>query len=195
MTLRLRSDGPVGIDELINLNQATSTSPVVASSSGTTTVTDFSSRKESITTKPTSAGTSYPVKGYTGKGKATATYASSLSATHGSASEAEAEVDAARDNALVGVGDWMAESSTAAAPLKGSSRPRKRQHAKSQPKHKKPPVVIFQRQSTACASSDDECPTVAKPEARCNSRGMHTCTLTKACRADLNRYQISPLSP
>ena len=163
MTVALRSEGVLGIDELIHLNRALSPLPVVASSSGTLTSTVFSSRKESTGTKPTSAGTSYPVDGY--KGKAVATYASSVSATHGSGSEAEAELEALRDSALVGVGDWSADP-----PLKGSARARKRPRVNRRPKHKKP-VVIIQQEGTGSASSGDEGPAVAKQVARRNGKG------------------------
>ncbi|KAF2793280.1 hypothetical protein K505DRAFT_244767 [Melanomma pulvis-pyrius CBS 109.77] len=161
LTLRLRSEGPVGIDELINLHRATSPSPVVASSSGTRTTVVFSSREASTATKPTSAGTSYPVENYTGKGKAIATYASSLSATQGSASEAEAEIEATRDNSLFGLGDWTADGPVTAAPLKGFARAGKRQRTNRRPKPKKPEVVIHG--GPVFASSDDEGPAVANP--------------------------------
>jgi hypothetical protein len=177
MTLRLRTEGHVGIDELINLCRFTSPAPAPVESSllATRTQTAFSSRKESTATKHTSASTSYPAKGCTGKSKSIVTSASSLCATQGSASEAEAEGDATRENALVGVGHWVVESSAAAQPLKGPARTRKRQRVNSRPKHKKPPVVICQHRGIACALSDDKCPTVAKPkDLRC-SNGMDVC--------------------
>lgn len=169
LTRRLRSEGSVGIGELIHLHQAASPHPVVASSSDTRTTTVFSSRKDSTATKPTSASTSYPVESYAVKGKVVATYPSSLSATQGSASEAEAEIDAARDNFLVGVGDWTADGPIAALPLKGSARARKRQHMNRRPKHKKP-VVLIHQSSSGCTLSDDEGSAVAKLETPRGSR-------------------------
>ncbi|KAF2706183.1 hypothetical protein K504DRAFT_505142 [Pleomassaria siparia CBS 279.74] len=174
LTLRLRSRAPVGINELIYIQQVTSPGPatapgfVTAPSSGTPTRTVFSSHEASENTKPTSTGTSYPVEGYTGKGKATATYASSLSATHGSASEAEADMDTARDEALVGVGDWMDGSSVTTTPLRTPARAVKGERVKRGSKHKKP-IVIHEEHLKTALSDDEASPAVAKPEARHNN--------------------------
>lgn len=167
MTLRLRSEGALGIDELIDLNRQRSPPPVDASSAGTLTTTLFSSHKPSTVTKQTSAGTSYPVDGYAGKGKAVATYASSLSATHGSGSDTELE--AIRDEALFGVGDW-ADGPAASRTLKGSARARRRPRPVRRLKHKKP-VVIIQQDGTGSASDEDNVP-AAKQVTRRNGRGM-----------------------
>jgi len=150
--------------ELISLTGAVSSFPTAASSSGTRSTAFSSSRKES--TKPTSAGTSYPVERYHGKGKAIATYPSSVSATQGSASEAEADVEAFVNSTLVGVGDWATDSRSAAPPLKGGARARKRTRRSGQ---KKPPVVVHNGE-TECTSGE-EYPAVAKPATHRSARG------------------------
>lgn len=168
------------MEKHIDLYNVTSPAPTKSSPLGSCTQAAFSSYKELTATKLTSAGTATNLTSagtaYPFKGKTIATYASSLSATQGSASEAEAENNATRDNTLVGVGYWMVES---APLLKGSARACKRQRVNLRLKHNKPPVVIIQQRGISCALSDDECSTVAKPEDRFNRKGMHmrTCAL------------------
>lgn len=124
-TLRLREDPLIELDDIVsNLHQYRHTSTSAASSS-VPTDSVFSSRKESLGTKPTSAGTSYPLH----KGKAVATYSSSLSATHGSDSEHER----AREDPFAGMGDW--------AGVKQPRAPNKKPSGQSRPKK---PVVIIQ---------------------------------------------------
>lgn len=135
VALRSQTEYPLSLNDLVDLNRAVPSSHDVPSTVGTLTTTVPSSQKESSVTKPTSAGTSYIVDGYTdkGKGKTLKTYASSLSATHGSGSEAEAE----QDNVLFGVGDQF-ESST----LRGAARARKRVQGHKISRPKKVPLVI-----------------------------------------------------
>ncbi|KAJ4295174.1 hypothetical protein N0V90_007184 [Kalmusia sp. IMI 367209] len=148
MTVALRSDRSISLDDLVYLNQTAPRTHDIPSSLGTLTTTVFSSQKESSVTKPTSAGTSYVIDGYNGKGKgkAVVTYASSLSATHGSGSEAEAE----QDNALFGVGDQFEIN-----PLKGAAKARKRPRVNRKPKSKKPVLVIHQQQPVPMSSDMD----------------------------------------
>ncbi|KAF2643626.1 hypothetical protein P280DRAFT_516019 [Massarina eburnea CBS 473.64] len=165
MTVALRSQDPIDFDDIVRLNRAASPSHDGSSTIGTLTTAVFSSYKESSGTKPTSAGTSYPVGG---KGKAVATYASSLSATHGSISEAEA----GKEHTFVGIGDWVArEDSDAVRRLRGSARARKRPRI-SHPKHKKPVVVIQQdirQDSPYLATSEDEDSPIAESISRHNN--------------------------
>ncbi|KAF1957028.1 hypothetical protein CC80DRAFT_53555 [Byssothecium circinans] len=164
MTVTLRSEGTVDLDDIVRLNRNASPSHDTPTSLGTLTTTLFSSHKESRGTKPTSAGTSYPIGG---KGKAVATYASSLSATHGSGSEVEAE----KDHAFVGIGDWTAGASSDAVcpPLKGVARTRKRpRHIK----HKKPVVIIQHDRPHSdpypASSEDEELPAVENVSQGCS---------------------------
>ncbi|KAF2193737.1 hypothetical protein K469DRAFT_241794 [Zopfia rhizophila CBS 207.26] len=151
-TLALRGSDHIGIDELISLNR--NNSLTVACSSAAPTTSFFSSHKGSSVTKPTSAGTSYPIEGK-GKDKAVATYASSLSATHGSGSDTELE--AIRDNALFGVGDWIGDGARTPRMPKGSTRTIKRPR---RPKAKKP--VVIQQTRHGSASEEDEGPATEK---------------------------------
>ncbi|KAF2626250.1 hypothetical protein BU25DRAFT_104094 [Macroventuria anomochaeta] len=98
-TLARRNDGH---DE-DNLSRASSSATTSVGSSPTAV---FSFREPSIVTKPTSYGTGYPTHDYKGEGKADTTYATSLSAKHGSGSEAEVEHDDALCTALLGAGAW-----------------------------------------------------------------------------------------
>lgn len=137
VALRSKTESDFSLDELVDLNQTDQDFRQYASTLGTLTSTELSSQEESSVTKPTSAGTSYEIEGYIGmgKGKVVTTYASSLSATHGSASEAEVE----QDNALFGVGDQFESN-----PLRGAARARKRPRVSRSWKPKKVPLVIHQ---------------------------------------------------
>jgi hypothetical protein len=155
MTRVLRSNAELAMDDLINLNRQLSPSPVDVCSSGTLTTAVFSSHEPSTVTKPTSAGTSYPLDDYKGKGKAVATYASSLSADHGSGSDNE--LDCLQDNMLIGVGHWVPEGPVASRVLRGyaraGKRPRQGRHSRS-----KKPVVVIQQHYADSASEEDNVP-------------------------------------
>ncbi|KAF2655186.1 hypothetical protein K491DRAFT_434064 [Lophiostoma macrostomum CBS 122681] len=166
MSRALRSEGMLGMEELIDLHRHTSTSPIDASSAGTLTSTVFSSHKPSTITKPTSAGRSYA-----GKDKAIATYESSLSATHGSGSDSELET--VQDNALTGVGDWAVDAGTRT--LKGSARARRRPRPTRRPKHKKP-VVVIQQDGTGRAYDKDTI-SVTQHVTRANDKSKSTLPL------------------
>jgi hypothetical protein len=98
-----------------------------------------------------------------GKGKATATYASSVSATHGSGSDTEHEVN--RENSLLGVGYWTGDST-----LKGWARAKKRPRPIRRQKHKKPVVIIQQDGKGSVSDVDND--TVEKRVSRPNGKGM-----------------------
>ncbi|KAJ4297974.1 hypothetical protein N0V90_005873 [Kalmusia sp. IMI 367209] len=130
LTVALRSETPLSLDELVNLNRGDIPSHDVSYSSDSGTSSIFSPQKELSTTNPTSADTSYPIDQNTGK--AVATYASALSAKHDDLySEDE------RDNTLFGVGDQFDSQ-----PLR-FSRNRMRPRSKKRPRPKKAPVVIY----------------------------------------------------
>jgi len=116
------------------------------SSVGSSSTTVFSSRKDSTTTKPTTADTSQPMATHKDKGKhkLKTGYASSLSVTYGSASEAEIERKALRRNTLIALGGWADTDLEPGRPLKGMVRARDRQQARRRQKQKKPIVVIEQ---------------------------------------------------
>ncbi|CAI6325412.1 unnamed protein product [Periconia digitata] len=129
ISIALRSDDSFDLDEIVRLTRAVSPLHGGPSTHSTLPSTVLSTFKDSNGTKPTSMGTSYPVEG---KGKAVATYESSISATHGSGSEADAE----KEHDFIGIGDWTGET-----PLKGATRARKL-HTTRRSKHKKPVVII-----------------------------------------------------
>ena len=152
MTLALRSEGSLDLEDIVRLQRAASPTDDILSSVGTTSIAVFSSRKESYGTKPTSGGTSYPLDLRNGKGKGVATYASSLSATHGSGSEAEA----GQRDALIGIGDWTGDDPVTARPLKGAARARKRQRANRSSRPKKPVIIIQHQVPGHTSSAEDE---------------------------------------
>jgi hypothetical protein len=100
----------------------------------------FSSPNESTVTKPTSMGTNLNK----GKGKLRTGYSSSLSGTHGSASEAEVECTTLQRDDLLAIGGWADSELEASRPLKGTVRAKERQQPRRKHKCKKPIVVIEQ---------------------------------------------------
>ncbi|KAF2449624.1 hypothetical protein P171DRAFT_196736 [Karstenula rhodostoma CBS 690.94] len=188
LTVALRGEigHPISLDELVDLNRAGPPHDF-PSTMGTHTTTVLSSQKESSVTKPTSAGTSYIVDGYTGKGKGkiVKTYASSLSATHGSGSEAEAE----QDNVLFGVGDQF-ESST----LRGAARARKRPRANRVSRPKKVPLVIHYNGPVHASSGEDLDP-VIEHSSRCSSKETKYLRTRKVKKSDdvfADEERVSP---
>ena len=127
----------------VDLNYASSTA---TTSVGSSPAAVFSSRGPSIATKPTSYGTGYPPSGRHKEYTVDTTYAASLSATHGSGSEAEADHDDALGATLVGAGAWSSSRQAQGQLL------RRPEHAKvrlsrSLPHRVKKPVVVL-HQST-----------------------------------------------
>jgi hypothetical protein len=171
MSIALRSDRALELEDIVHLQRAVSPTHGMPSTVGTLTTAVTSSRKESSGTKPTSGGTSYPVNDYNGKGKAMATYESSLSATHGSESEAEAQ----QEHALVGIGDWTGDG-----PLKGTAGARRRHRANRRPRCKKPVIVIQHSVPDHASSGEDERRT-ATHVASGNSKGAHLCVHDGRC--------------
>ncbi|KAF2689837.1 hypothetical protein K458DRAFT_382964 [Lentithecium fluviatile CBS 122367] len=191
MTIELRSDRALELEDIIRLQRAASPIHDVSSTIGTPTTAGLrSSRKESSDTKPTSGGTGYPVHDYKGKGKAVAMYESSLSATHGSGSDAEAE----QENALVGIGDWTADGPITGRPLKGAARARRRPRANRRPKSKKPVIIIQHDVPDHASSGEDENP-AATQVAVGNSKVEPKCLIrrrsVKSVRSDQNRLALA----
>lgn len=139
LSLALRSGEELDHDSLLLLNEASSSTSTSEESSPTTV---FSSREPTIVTKPTSHGTSYPVPDYNGGGKKNVAYPSSLSATHGSGSEAEIDHDDAHDAYLLGTGAWTSSRQTIPPCLRGDRRIRLSKVLPS--RTKKPTVVLHQ---------------------------------------------------
>ena len=138
LTLALRNGEEVDDDELVQLNQA---STPMSSSIGSSPTADFSSREPSIVTKPTSYGTNYPAHDYNGGDKTDVAYPSSLSATHGSGSEAEVEHEDARGHSLLGAGAWTSSHQAKSSCLRGDRRARLSTKLRSRKKY---PVVLHQ---------------------------------------------------
>jgi hypothetical protein len=136
----LRGGNDLDINDIALLNQATFLPNDTLSSVGTSSTAVFSHHDESTITKPTSAGTQHNK----GKGKLRTVYSSSLSGTHGSASEAEVGCAVQRRDNLLAIGDWADSELDASRPLKGTVRAKQRQQPRRKPKHKKPIVVIEQ---------------------------------------------------
>lgn len=180
LTVALRSETghPLSLDDLVHLNRADPPSHDFPSTVGTRTATVLSSQNKSSITKPTSAGTSYVVDGYTGKVK---TYASSLSAAHGSGSEAEAE----QDIALFGVGDQF-ENST----LRGVPRARRRPRENKMWRPKKMPPVIRYGVLPVHTSSEENMEPLTEHSRRYNSKG----TLARNAPGALDRGIGVPLT-
>ena len=134
------------MDDIARLNQAMPPPHDALSSVETSSTAVFSSREESTITKPTSADTSTPTVAHNDKGKRKLKtgYASSLSVTHGSASEAEVERRALRRNNLFALGEWADTTLEPSRPLKCTVRARDRQQSRRKSKQKKPLVVIRQ---------------------------------------------------
>jgi hypothetical protein len=162
MSIALRSGGALELEDLVQLQRITSPNTETSSSVCTPTSV-FTSRDESSGTKPTSSGTSYPLESYRGKGKAVATYASSLSATHGSGSEAEAE----QDHALVGIGQWADEGPATTRPPKERSKARHRPRANRSTKQKKPVIIVQHDPPSQTSPADDK--TLAAAHVACSS--------------------------
>lgn len=138
----LRSDAPFDMDVLVGLHRQTSPSHADAISVGTRSTSVWSSHKPSTDTKPTSAGTSYPLLYKQGEGSGVPTYSSSLSATDGSVSDNEPGF---RSSALDGIGAWVpTENDPSNSPRGGRSHGRGRVRA-LKPKWKKPLVVLHQQ--------------------------------------------------
>lgn len=163
LTIALRSDQPLSLEELVHLNRSASRAGDTASSLGSRTTSVFSSRKESSITKPTSAGTSYVIDD-----KVIATYASSVSATHGSASEAETD----HDTALFGIGDQFGFEST---PLSGLG---KRSQTKNSKTKCKKPVLVIHHEHPLQSSSDEETLAIINQSSRRSGKGMYSTSFT-----------------
>jgi hypothetical protein len=162
ISIALRSGGAIELEDLVQLQRTTSPNTETSSSVCTPTSV-FTSRNESSGTKPTSGGTSYPLENYHGKGKAVATYASSLSATYGSGSEAEAE----QDYALVGIGQWAGEGPATTRLPKERSKARKRPRENRSMKLKKPVIIVQHEPPSQTSPADDE--TLAGARVACST--------------------------
>lgn len=180
-TLALRNGDDLDNDELSQLNQASSSA---SSSVGSSSTAVFSSREPSIVTKRTSYGTGYPVHDYKGEGKAYATYAASLSATHGSDSEAEVEHDEECPIDLRYAGAWSF------GPQAHDQCLRKSEHARIRASKitlstalphrlKKPPIVLLQpTQDAACTlPSQEQDFTAALPQTNTGMYPTSSCCL------------------
>jgi hypothetical protein len=122
----------------VPLSQAPSQATTSVGSSPTAV---FSSRQPSVITRPTSYGTDYPAHGYNKEGKE---YAPSLSATHGSGSETEAEHNDPLGATLFGAGAWSSSHKAQGQLLRRHEHAKVR-FSKSLPHRvKKPPVVLHQ---------------------------------------------------
>jgi hypothetical protein len=144
LTIALRCEGTLDFDDLVRLNQARSLANDMSMSTGSASTAVFSSHEASTATKPTSAGTSYPVYDPKGKSKATAIYPSSLSATHGSGSESDLERESSQKIDLLGTGSWMSDNLASRQVLKDDTKARPRTYRRSVFRHKKPTIVVHQ---------------------------------------------------
>ncbi|ORY14649.1 hypothetical protein BCR34DRAFT_585622 [Clohesyomyces aquaticus] len=160
ITLRLRQEGDMDIDGLVDLRRVTSPS-TAASTSATPSTRGASSFHEQ--SKPTSAGTSYPSWGYNGKGKeALKEYSSSASATHGSGSDSERE--RTQHDELFALGSQFHDETRRT--LRGPARSVRLPPAPRQHRSKKPavnPVVLHQEPHAIASSSEDERPVLKVP--------------------------------
>ncbi|KAH8722638.1 hypothetical protein GQ44DRAFT_355182 [Phaeosphaeriaceae sp. PMI808] len=146
LSLALRDGTACGIDDIARLNRAVSPVYAALSSLGTSSMAVFSSHEESTLTQPTSTGTNYlsNLPNDKGKGKCKVSYASSLSGTHGSASEVDIERKVLRRDNLLAMGDWADNELEHSRPLKGTARAKERQQPRRKGRHKKPVVVVEQ---------------------------------------------------
>ncbi|KAF3044428.1 hypothetical protein E8E12_010564 [Didymella heteroderae] len=114
----------------------------------------FSSREPSIATRPTSYGASYPAHGYNKEGRGNTVYAASLSATHGSESEPEAELSDALDAALLGTGAWSASHQAQGQLLRRHEHAKVRLSKSLPHRVKKLPVVLHQNNAGVVSAHD-----------------------------------------
>jgi hypothetical protein len=144
----LRDGITLNIEDIARLDHTQLATQGAISSTGTLSTAVFSSRECSVGTKPTSTGTDHPTIARLdkGKGKVKTRDSSSLSGTHGSASEAEVELQAVRRNNLIAMGDWADTELGSAQPLRGGARAKERQQIRRPPRRKKPIVVIEQHE-------------------------------------------------
>ena len=159
MTVNLRSEGSVDLDEIIRLNRAASPPHDISTTLGTLTTTLLSSHRESRGTKLTSTASFCQAEG---KGKAPVPDAWSLSASHGS------EQDTSDALTLTGIGCWT--EGPAQPPLKGLDKIPKRTY---RTKDKKPPVIIHGNRpddGPYPPSSEDEGVSVVEKVARRSSK-------------------------
>lgn len=183
-TQALRDTRAVDINDIARLNRALPPAHDGLSSLETSSAHVFSTQDNSINTKPTSIGTRECGPVYKSKGKATISYASSLSVAYGSGSEAELEQRAAHRDTLLAVGGWAQCDILPPEPLKGSARAQKRNHL--QPKQKKPPVVLHHGMPTRnVLDYDDHEPLItvtpansSRGTSQSSQRGMRLVSLT-----------------
>lgn len=165
MSIALRSDGALELEDIVHLQRNASPADEVLSTVDSIPTDVFSSHKPSSGTKPTSNGSTHANYHYHGKGKAAVTYASSVSATQGSGSEADVE----QQHALVGIGDWAGDGAVVNRTLKGSTRARKRQRVGRRLKQKKPVVIVQHRVPDHAPAGEAASPTGA--QVTCGGKG------------------------
>lgn len=127
------------LEESHTMQPSSSAATSLRSSSAAT----LSSLNSSIVTKPTSYGTAYPIYSSQTDGKVDALYAASLSATHGSRSEADEDNDDLLHTTLFGIGGWSSSHPEQGQCLRERENARPRQ-SKTPPIPKKHPVVLHQ---------------------------------------------------
>ncbi|OAL06337.1 hypothetical protein IQ06DRAFT_78024 [Phaeosphaeriaceae sp. SRC1lsM3a] len=140
----LRRGTALDFDDIVRLGRTTMLAHDTMSSTGSSSTMVLSSHKKSITTKPTSTGTAQATYIGKGKSKLKTESSSSLSGTHGSASEAELDERLLRKGNLLAMGDWANTQQDSTRPLKGDARAKERQQHSRKNKNKKPIVVIEQ---------------------------------------------------
>ncbi|KAF2994182.1 hypothetical protein E8E13_001841 [Curvularia kusanoi] len=117
----------------------------------------FDSHEPTIVTQPTSYRATYPGYNYRYKSEADVTYATSLSASHGSVSEDEAEHDTFRH-----IGGWVSSQPAQGQALRRRENTKVRLSKRLPGRVKKPPVDIHQPvRGFSLAERETELPTEA----------------------------------
>lgn len=126
-------------DERFDEERLSQTSSSVTASTRSSTLDVFDLHEPTIVTQPTSYRASYPGYNYRQKSEADITYATSLSASHGSVSEDEAEHDT-----FLHMGGWVSSQPAQGQALRRRENTKVRLSKRLPGRIKKPPIDLHQ---------------------------------------------------
>lgn len=132
------------LNEHVDEERLSQTSSSVTTSTGSSPADAFSSHEPTVITKPTSNGTNYHGYNYMHRDKTDVTYATSLSASHGSASDEDIEHDDALHDTLLYMGEWSSSQRTQDRCLRKRENAKVRLSRTLPDRVKKPPIDLHQ---------------------------------------------------